>query len=403
MQLLKIKNAYYLAGFTVLAWASWTSFCYFFDVTPPTLMLQGLKGGTYCGGDIQCLIQGRDSYKVNKLSVWLDEKPFVSNFKVNKKEFEHPLPIDTRRMPNGKHTLKVEVQDGTFKRNKSVEEVTFFVDNTPIRAAFVRPETDFKVLQGRTLHIQFQVNKPIKEATISLLSNKFQCFPETANSSVWEAFVPIDCEEAANEYPMSVEVEDHTGSSTTLDSKFQVMPYPFKKMGININSNKVAEEEEIGRPQSEFENLMEELYPQSLKQKLWQGTFYVPLDMTRVTCDYGVKRTSQQKGSYMHKALDIVAAAPKSVVWAPQDGNIIIKDRFVETGNTIVIDHGWGVFTMLCHLDSFTNVNVGDKIKRGNPVGTMGKTGYATGYHLHWEMRINNIPVDPMQWTKGDF
>ena len=403
MQLLRVKNAYYLAGFILLAWIGWTSVCYFFDATPPMLTLQGIKGNSYCGGDIQCIIQGQDSYKVSNLSVWLDDKPFVNKFKVNKKQFEHPLPIDTKRLPNGKHTLKVEVVDGTFKKNKSVEELAFYVDNTPIRAAFVKPETDFKVLQGRTLHIQFQVNKPIQEASVALLSNKFPCFPETANSSVWEAFVPIDCEEAANEYPMSIDIIDNTGVSTTLDSKFQVMPYPFKKGGVSIDSKKVEEEHEIGIPQSEFERQMEELAKKSPNQKLWQGTFYVPLDMTRVTCEYGAKRTTQQKGHYMHKALDIVAALPRSVVWTPQDGIVVIKDRFVEGGNTVVIDHGWGVFTMLCHLDSFTNINVGDKIKRGNPVGTMGKTGYATGYHLHWEMRVNNIPVDPMQWTKGDF
>lgn len=403
MQLLKIKNAYYLAGFTVLAWIGWTSFCYFFDVTPPILVLQGLKDGAYCGGDIQCLIKGKDSYKVSDISVWLDDKPFVSKFKINRREFEHPLPIDTRRLPNGKHTLKVEVYDGTFKKNKSSEELTFFVDNTPLRAAFVKPETDFKVLQGRTLHIQFQVNKPIQEANILLLSKKFACFPETLNSSVWESFVPIDCEESANEYPMAIEILDNTGATTTLDSKFQVMPYPFKKTSLTVDSNKVAEEHEIGIPQSEFEKRMVEFTAKSPRQKLWQGTFYVPLEMTRVTCDYGAKRVTPQKGYYMHKALDVVAAAPKSVVWAPQDGIVIIKDRFVEGGNTVVIDHGWGVFTMLCHLDSFTNINVGDKVKRGNPIGTMGKTGYATGYHLHWEMRVNNIPVDPMQWTKWDF
>ena len=392
-----------MAGFSLFSWFSWTSFCYFFDVTPPTLILQGLKPDSYCGGDIKCLIKGKDTYKISDISVWLDEKPFINKFKINKKQFEHPLPIDTRMLPNGKHTLKIEVSDATFKKNKTIEELAFYVDNIPTRAAFLKPETDFKVLQGRTLHVQFQVNKPIQEAYISLLSSKFSCFQETANSSIWEAFIPVSCEEAANEYPMSVEITDLTGSTTNLDSKFQIMPYPFKKVYLTIDSQKVAEEHEIGIPQAEFERQMQELAPKSPKQKLWQGTFYAPIEITRTSCEYGTKRITQQKGCYMHKALDVVAALPKSVVWAPQEGIIVTKDRFVESGNTIVIDHGWGVFTMLFHLDSFSNVNVGDKIKRGNPVGTMGKTGYATGYHLHWEMRINNIPVDPMQWTKGDF
>jgi len=104
----------------------------------------------------------------------------------------------------------------------------------------------------------------------------------------------------------------------------------------------------------------------------------------------------------VHKALDLINK-PKSVVWASQDGVIALKERFEAGGNTIVIDHGWGVLSMYYHLDSFGNVNVGDKIAQGNPLGTIGMTGYATGYHLHWEMRVNGMPVDPMQWTQQTF
>ena len=94
---------------------------------------------------------------------------------------------------------------------------------------------------------------------------------------------------------------------------------------------------------------------------------------------------------------------PKSVVWAPQDGVVVMKARFAHSGNTVVIDHGYGILSMFFHLDSFAPIEVGETIKKGNPIGTLGKTGYATGYHLHWELRIGNVPVDPMEWTKPGF
>ena len=118
--------------------------------------------------------------------------------------------------------------------------------------------------------------------------------------------------------------------------------------------------------------------------------------------EYGVQRITQEKGCYAHKAIDMIAM-PKAVVWAPQNGNVIVKDRFAESGNTVVIDHGLGVFSLLFHLEDFADINVGNKIRRGNPVGRMGKTGYASGYHLHWEMRVNNVHVDPDQWAKNNF
>jgi murein DD-endopeptidase MepM/ murein hydrolase activator NlpD len=135
---------------------------------------------------------------------------------------------------------------------------------------------------------------------------------------------------------------------------------------------------------------------------LWRGLFCTPIDIIKTTCDYGTIRTTQRKGRYAHKAVDVINT-PGCVVWAPQDGMIAMKERFAYTGNTIVIDHGWGIVSIFCHLEDFAKISVGDRIAQGNPIGTMGKTGYATGYHLHWEMRIGNTPVDPLQWTKTGF
>jgi len=104
----------------------------------------------------------------------------------------------------------------------------------------------------------------------------------------------------------------------------------------------------------------------------------------------------------MHRALDVINT-PKSVIWSTQDGVVVLKDRFELSGNTVVVDHGCGVLSLFYHLDDFADIEVGQKIAKGNPVGTLGKTGYASGYHLHWETRVNNIPVDPMQWTKETF
>ena len=89
-----------------------------------------------------------------------------------------------------------------------------------------------------------------------------------------------------------------------------------------------------------------------------------------------------------------------SVIWASNSGVIVLKDRFTHSGNTIVIDHGCGIVSMYFHLHDFADVQVGQKVKKGNPLGRMGMTGFANGQHLHWEIRVNNVAVDPMQWTQ---
>lgn len=375
---------------------------YFFDSTAPSLSFSGVAEDGFYAGDVSCAIAGNDAYKVSDISIWLDGNPLVTKFKINSRIFEYPFIIPTKTLPNGKHTLKVEVVNGTYSRNKTMQELSFFVDNDRLQAMFVKPESEFKVFQGRTLHIQFQVNKEIKEAYIKLLSSAFPCFQESKHSRIYECFVPISCEESPSEYVFSIDMLDKVGNRLCLESKFQVILFPFKKSQLHIDTEKVKSEKELGLNDQDLEKELEALLAQSPRQKLWHGIFYPPIEIAAVTTEYGTIRTTQEKGRYVHKAVDIINT-PGSVVWAPQDGKVITKNRYVHSGNTIVLDHGCGIFSLFFHLDNFADIAVGNCVKRGNPVGTLGKTGYASGYHLHWEMRIGNIPVDPLQWIKPNF
>lgn len=391
-----------MGGLLLTGWVGYRTYHYFFDDTTPAVILDGIDAEKYCAGNLQCIVKGSDSYNVANLSIWLDDVPLVTKFRINKKAFEHPFTINTHALNNGVHRLRVEAVNGTYRHNRSVHDYSFSVDNQPLQAAFVRPESDLKVFQGRTLHLQFQVNKPIKDARVKLLAQEFKCYPESQGSSIYEAFIPIDCEEQPNEYLLALEIEDHVGNSQTLENKFQVLMFPFKKHTVRVDSGKVQQEEKLGKDDKELRELIAQCCSQSPQEKLWRGAFITPLEMTTQTADFGSIRTTVEKGRYMHKAVDIIGQ-PKTVVWASQDGIVIAKDRFVQSGNTVVVDHGCGVMSLYCHLDKFATLNVGDHVKKGNPLGIMGKTGFATGDHLHWELVINGIPVDPMQWTKQNF
>ena len=246
--------------------------------------------------------------------------------------------------------------------------------------------------------------KPDKQATLKAFSGSYPCYPQTVGSLVYEAFIPVECEQNPTEYSFSVQIQDFVGATFSLESKLQVTSFPFKNKTLHVQSGILEQEREFTEfGEKSFEAKMVELTEKSLKQKLWQGVFEIPLAMTRITTEFGVVRVAQERGRYTHKALDIVSAAPKSVVWSSQAGVVVLKDRYIHSGNTIVVDHGFGILSMYFHLDSFAAIEVGQKVKKGEPVGTMGKTGYANGYHLHWEIRVGNVAIDPMQWTKFDF
>ncbi|NBQ17872.1 M23 family metallopeptidase, partial [bacterium] len=291
----------------------------------------------------------------------------------------------------------------TFYPNEVHNNYEIFIDNVPLQTAFIQQATDVKVFQGKTLHVQFQANKPLKEATAKLFSKKYPCFPESKESLIYEVFIPIACEEKPNEYILAINCVDYVDNEVTLEERVQIIPFPFKKQKITVSAQKMTEEKAVSQSQDELNAKMLELTEQSPKEKLWTGNFAVPTDVTATFTDFGTLRTTPDRGMYAHKGVD-VGSVPKAGVWAPQDGIVVVKDRYIFSGNTVVIDHGWGIFSLLFHLEDFApSIEVGQKIKRGNPVGRVGKTGYANGYHLHWEMRINNIEIDPTQWVKEGF
>ncbi len=382
-------------------WVGYNVYQYFFNISVPESFLSGVKEGGYYAGDISCVVNGSHSYKVGKISVFLDGTPLIYNFSIGKKSFEHPFALNSRTLTNGAHVLKVSLTDGTFKKNECVKEYNFNVDNTPLQAAFLRQSNDSRVFQGRTLHVQFQSSKPLKDAQVHLLSKKYACFPEAKDSLIYETYIPVECEQKPNEYPFSIDCIDPVDNVVTLEGKLQVVAFPFKKQRLHVSAEKIKEEKEMGVSQQLLEDQIKMLLEKSPSKKLWNGAFYTPCEVQWIATEYGVVRTTQEKGMYAHKAIDI-ANTPKSVVWAPQDGVVVVKERYAYSGNTVVIDHGHKIFSLFFHLDSFPEgLEAGQPIKKGSPLGTLGKTGYASGYHLHWEQRINNIPVDPMQWTKS--
>jgi murein DD-endopeptidase MepM/ murein hydrolase activator NlpD len=103
-------------------------------------------------------------------------------------------------------------------------------------------------------------------------------------------------------------------------------------------------------------------------------------------------------GSYtMHSGLDI-AGKEGTEVFAPADGVVIFAGEKSEYGNCVVIDHGRDTTTLYGHLQRFI-VKVGDTVQRGQHIAHLGNSGRSTGPHLHYEVRINNVPVNPRRYV----
>jgi murein DD-endopeptidase MepM/ murein hydrolase activator NlpD len=98
----------------------------------------------------------------------------------------------------------------------------------------------------------------------------------------------------------------------------------------------------------------------------------------------------------MHEGLDISNRVGTTVI-APADGIVSDTGKDYTHGNVIVISHGFGISSRYNHLSQFF-VKPGQKVKRGDKVAEVGTTGKSTGPHLHYEVRVNGIPVNPVRY-----
>ncbi|MEW9796839.1 M23 family metallopeptidase [Alteromonas sp. CYL-A6] len=118
-----------------------------------------------------------------------------------------------------------------------------------------------------------------------------------------------------------------------------------------------------------------------------------------ITGVYGSQRVLNGKPKRPHFGVDIGGPTGTPVV-APVDGTVTLADDLYYSGNTVIIDHGMGVYSTFLHLDSI-DVSVGDTVSQGDLIGAIGATGRATGPHLDWRINLGKMRLDPQLLVSG--
>jgi murein DD-endopeptidase MepM/ murein hydrolase activator NlpD len=198
------------------------------------------------------------------------------------------------------------------------------------------------------------------------------------------------------EYPLKLALTDAGGKTTEHTQSVRVADGGYRRENINLSpSTSQLLDPALTIP--ERERVIALVTPAS-SARLWTSLFQLPA-AGRITSAFGTRR-SYNGGpvNSFHGGTDFSVNGGLDIR-TPAPGVVVLAEALVVRGNTTMLDHGWGVYSGFYH-QSEIYARPGEVVQAGQLIGKIGGTGLATGPHLHWEMWVNTIQVDPMQWTR---
>jgi murein DD-endopeptidase MepM/ murein hydrolase activator NlpD len=221
---------------------------------------------------------------------------------------------------------------------------------------------------------------------------------------VYRALSGFDVEARTGRYVLSVRVEGLGGSLTEIRHPFTLAASTFEHGKVYL-SDGTLELLEPSEAKTEERETLTRILSYASDEALWNYTFRPPVEKTEIISAFGRVRLYYLNGkpafNRSHRGVDLEGERG-DYVFAPNSGVIVFSGMRITTGNTIVVDHGQGVFSLLFHLDTLY-VKPGDPVVKGQRIGEIGATGIAEGAHLHWGMFVNGVYVDPLDWLKRAF
>lgn len=212
------------------------------------------------------------------------------------------------------------------------------------------------------------------------------------DGEAWKAMIGIDLDTKPGAY--SVEVESGSGADIVRTTyPLRILPRVFRTRRLTVDEAFVtppkSEQPRIDREAA----LLAATWQASASTRLWTSAFVRPVPQ-EANSAFGTRSIFNGKPRNAHGGADFLSPAG-TAIHSPNAGRIVVARNLYYSGNTVIIDHGLGVFSTLAHL-SRIDVHEGDMVAADQTLGLVGATGRVTGPHLHWAVRISDARVDPL-------
>lgn len=205
----------------------------------------------------------------------------------------------------------------------------------------------------------------------------------------WQAVVGIPLSAAPGHH--TLRVQPQAGTDRSLN--FEVRAKQYEEQHLKVPPRMVNPSQEDQKRIARDLKLGSEAYRTFQPAATVTTRFILPVE-GRYSSPFGLRRFFNGEPRNPHSGIDL-AAPTGTPIRAPAAGRVIATGDLYYNGNTVFLDHGQGLITMYCHMDSIA-VKTGQVIETGHPLGTVGATGRVTGPHLHWSVSLNDARIDPL-------
>jgi murein DD-endopeptidase MepM/ murein hydrolase activator NlpD len=252
--------------------------------------------------------------------------------------------------------------------------------------------------QGSLLLLEVRSAKPLVELKGAWQGNAIPFWKEVSGDArgteIHRGLLGVDLEQAPGESVLTVTENTADDPPANCTVSVAVRAGKFATERLKVAPNFVEPNKEQLAKAEEDRKKLRTIYDTVTQERLWQGTFRIPLDGVTTGGNFGRRRVLNGQPGSAHSGVDFPAPTG-TPVHAAQNGHVVLAEELYFSGNTVVVDHGLGVYTLYGHFSEI-GVKAGDEVAKGDVLGKVGATGRVTGPHLHWGLTVSKARVNAL-------
>jgi len=216
-------------------------------------------------------------------------------------------------------------------------------------------------------------------------------------TGIYEGLIGIDMSTSPATYEIKVIATDADNRVYSSALSLRVEKVDFGTQALSLPPDMVDLDAKTLERVNQEARKLQALFQTFRDERLWEGVFIRPVE-GEISTGFGLNRIINGQQRSQHTGVDLRAEKGTSVL-ASNHGVVVLVDELFFTGKSVLLDHGWGLYSMYFHLSEVL-VKEGNLVRTGAILGRVGSTGRSTGPHLHWGIRINGARVDPFALLK---